>query len=145
RLARAWLSLILEMEELWLQTRKRSEAELRLLAEVKRIREAGGRRVRAAELQIAHMRARVQFPELGVPSRAALALRDLNLRLTERLTYSRIDLRHFWSQTRRRWKRHQILRIRPHRIAWNLIRDFELMLIFALALARERVPAAAER
>ena len=37
-LARSWMSLVLEMEELWLQTRKRSEAEKRLLAEIKNLR-----------------------------------------------------------------------------------------------------------
>lgn len=138
KLARGWLSFLLEMEELWLQTRKRSDAELRLLAELKRYREAAGARLRTAELQIAHMRARVQCPELRVPSRVTLYFRALNFDLTKRITDSRADLQQFWNQTRLRWQRHQILRIYPHRVALNMFRDARLLLMFTSALTRAR-------
>ena len=62
-------ALALEMEELWLQTRKRSEAELRLVAEIQSLRSQLNRNLRAAELQLAHIRTRLQFPKLRVPSR----------------------------------------------------------------------------
>jgi radical SAM superfamily enzyme YgiQ (UPF0313 family) len=136
RLARGWLSLLLEMEELWLQTRKRSEAELRLLAELQWVGEAAGRRLRAAELQIAHARARVQFPELRVPSKPALIFRDLNFALTRRITYTRTDMRLFWNRVGRRWRRRQVLRIPPHQVALYFFRDANLFLQFALAMAR---------
>lgn len=136
RLARAWLSLVLEMEELWLQTRKRSEAELRLLAELRKYREAAGRRLRTAELRLAYMKARVQFPELRMPSRLALWLRALNLGLTRRITDSRADLRRFWNQTIRRWRRHQLYRIPPHKLALATYRDLRLLLLFAFDLMR---------
>jgi len=138
RLARAWLLLFLEMEELWLQTRKRSEAELRLLAELRKYREAAGRRLRTAELQIAYMKARVQFPELRVPSRLALSLRALNLGLTRRITDSRTDLRRFWHRTVRCWRRRQIFRIPPHKLALAAFRDLRLSVLFAFDLMRAR-------
>ena len=91
-LARKWIALVLEMEELWLQTRNRSKAELRLISELKRAREEVNRNLRTAELQLAHYRAKVHVPELHVPSRLALAFRDLNFGLAKRITYSRADI-----------------------------------------------------
>jgi len=132
----AWLSLILEMEELWLQTRKRSEAEKKLRVEIERMRGEVNRRLHVAELRLAHMRARVQVPELRVPSRLALAFRDLNLSVAKRVTYTRTDLRQFWRKTRECWSRHQFLRIYPHRIFLNLLRDAQLMLLFVSDMLR---------
>jgi radical SAM superfamily enzyme YgiQ (UPF0313 family) len=130
---RSWLALTLEMEELWLQTRKRSEAELRLVAEIESLRGQLNRNLRAAELQIAHMRARMQFPELRVPSRLALALRNLNFGMAKRLTYSRSDLRQFWQRATARPLR---LLARPHRVVLNFLKDAQLFFLFLRDLAR---------
>jgi hypothetical protein len=135
-LVRKWIALVLEMEELWLQTRNRSKAELRLMFELKRAREEVNRNLRTAELQIAHYRAKVHVPELRVPSRLSLALRDLNLDLARRVTYSRADIQKFWNKTWKSWRRRKILLIRPHKVFLNLLRDAELMLLFAVALLR---------
>jgi len=135
-LARQWVSLALEMEELWLQTRKRTEPEVRLLAEIKRVQQEVNRSLRSAELQLAHIRARVGFPELKVPSRLALAFRDLNFGLAKRVTYSRSDLKFFWNRTGRIWRRRKILLIRPHEVFLNLVRDVQLLLLFVRELAR---------
>ena len=107
-LARKWIALVLEMEELWLQTRIRSKAELRLIFELKRAREEVNRNLRTAELQLAHYRAKVHVPELHVPSRLSLAFRDLNFDLAKRVTYSRADIRKFWNGTWRKWRRRKI-------------------------------------
>jgi radical SAM superfamily enzyme YgiQ (UPF0313 family) len=142
RLARAWTKLMLEMEELWLQTRIRSEAELRLVSELRRVRAEVNRKLRVAELELAHVRARVHVPDLHIPSRLALALRHLNLASVQRITYSRADLAQFWKRTLRSWRAGAILRLRPHRIAFHLLRDLQLFLIFVRALMRaERNPA----
>ncbi len=133
---RRCIALLLEMEELWLQTRIRSKAELRLIFELKRAREEVNRKLRTAELQLAHYRAKVQVPELRVPSRLSLALRDLNLDLARRVTYSRADMQEFWNKTWKSWRRRKILRIRPHKVFLNFLRDAELMLLFAMALLR---------
>jgi hypothetical protein len=132
----AWISLLLEMEELWLQTRKCSDAELKLRAELERLRAKLNRRLRPGELQLAHVRARVQFPELRVPSRLTLAFKDLNFRVAKRVTYTRSDLNQFWGKTRERWSRRQFLRIYPHRIVLNFLRDAQLFVLFARDLVR---------
>ena len=136
RTARAWLSLLLEMEELWLQTRKRSDAERRLRVELERLRGEVNRSLRAAELRLAHIRARVAVPELRVPSRVSLAFRDLNFEVASRVTYTRADLKQFWEKTRERWQRRQFLRIFPHRILLHFVRDVQLFMLFAAALMR---------
>jgi hypothetical protein len=135
-LLRRWIALVLEMEELWLQTRIRSKAELRLTFELKRAREEVHRNLRTAELQLAHYRAKVHVPELRVPSRVALAFRDLNLDLAKRVTYSRADIQKFWNATWKSCRRRKIFLIRPHKVFLNFLRDAELMLLFAVALLR---------
>lgn len=131
-LARQWVSLALEMEELWLQTRKRSEAEVRLLAEIKRLRMELNHSLHAADLQLAHMRAKIHFPDLRVPSRLALAFRTLNFSLAKQITYSRADLRHFWRRTFRR----RILLFRPDKVVVSALRDIQLFVLFAREFAR---------
>jgi radical SAM superfamily enzyme YgiQ (UPF0313 family) len=135
-LARKWVSLVLEMEELWLQTRIRSKAELRLISELKRAREEVNHNLRTAELQLAHYRAKVHVPELHVPSRMALAFRGLNLDLAQRITYSRADIRQFWVGTWRKWRRKRVFLIPPYKVIVHLLRDARLILLFAVALLR---------
>jgi radical SAM superfamily enzyme YgiQ (UPF0313 family) len=129
---RSWLSLALEMEELWLQTRKRSEAEIRLLAEMQKLHKQVNRNLRSAELQLAHVRTRIHFPELRVPSRLALAFRNLNFRMAKRLAYSRADLHFFWHRTCRR----TTVLVRPDLVFLHLLKDFQLFLLFMRDLAR---------
>jgi hypothetical protein len=135
-LARNWIALLLEMEELWLQTRIRSKAEIRLVFELKRARAEVRRNLRAAELQLAYCRAKVHVPELRVPSRLSLAFRDLNFDLARRVTYSRADIQEFWNRTWKIWQRRRVSLIRPHKVLLNFIRDAELMLLFAVAILR---------
>jgi len=139
RLARKWVALILEMEELWLQTRIRSKAELCLISELKRAREGVNGNLRTAELQLAHYRAKVHVPELHVPSRLALAFRGLNFDLAQRITYSRADIRAFWVGTWRKWRRKKIFHIPPHKVIMHLLREVQLILLFAMALLRAQV------
>ncbi len=134
-LAKSWILLILEMEELWLQTRKRSDAEIRLLSEIKNLRKEMNRNLRSAELQLAHMRARIHFPELRVPSRLALAFRHFNFRMAKRITYSRTDLKLFWKRN----FREKMILFRPDRIALNLLKDVQLFVMFLRELARTAI------
>jgi radical SAM superfamily enzyme YgiQ (UPF0313 family) len=135
-LARDWISLLLEMEELWLQTHPRSAGELRLMAELKRGREEANRSLRSAELQLAHIRAHIHFPELRVPSRLTLMFRDFNLGISRRVTYSRADLQKFWNKTWRNWRQGQILTIRPHRVFLSFYRDCQIFSLFLIELVR---------
>jgi len=144
-LVRAWIALALEMEELWLQTRRRSEAELRLMSELKRVREEVNRNLRAAEVQLAHYRAKVHVPELRVPSRISLAFRDLNIGLAKRVTYSRSDIQKFWNKTWKSWRRRKLFLISPHRVFLNFLRDVELLFLFAMALLRAEQAAGSQQ
>jgi hypothetical protein len=132
KLARSWLSLALEMEELWLQTRIRSDAEIRLLSEIQHLQKEVNRNLHSAELQLAHMRARLHFPELRVPSRLALAFRNLNFRMAMQITNSRADLRHFWHRT----SRLKMFFIRPDQMVLNFLKDLQLFVLFMRDLAR---------
>jgi radical SAM superfamily enzyme YgiQ (UPF0313 family) len=132
RLLRSWLALALEMEELWLQTRIRSDAELRLRAEIENMRKQVNRNLHSADLQLAHMRARLQFPELRVPSRLALAFRDLNFSMAKRLTYSRSDLKQFWQRSHF----FRAFFIRPHKAVIHFLKDIQLFLLFIKDLAK---------
>lgn len=144
KLIPAWLSLVLEMEELWLQTRRRNESEGRLKVELERMRLELNRSLRAAELRLAHLRARVHVPDMRVPSRLSLAFKDLNFSVAQQVTYTRADLQQFWNKTRERWSRRQFLRIYPHKIVLNFIRDAQIFVLFAVALMRGSATSATD-
>jgi radical SAM superfamily enzyme YgiQ (UPF0313 family) len=133
-MVRKWIVLLLEMEELWLQTRIRSKAELRLISELKRVREEVHGNLRTAELQLAHYRAKVHVPELHVPSKLALAFRGLNFSLAKRITYSRADIQTFWAGTCGKWRRTKIFHIPLHKIILHFLREAQLLSLFAAAL-----------
>lgn len=135
-LARKWIALMLEMEELWLQTRIRSKAEIRLIFELKRAREEVNCNLRMAELQLAYYRTKIHVPELHVPTKLTLAFRAFNLGLAKRITYSRVDTHKFWAGTWRKWRRKKIFHIPPHKVIMHLLRDVQLFLLFAAALLR---------
>jgi hypothetical protein len=132
QLLRSWLALALEMEELWLQTRIRSNAELRLIAEIENLRKQLNRNLHSAELQLAHIRAHLQFPELRIPSKLSLAFRDLNFSMATRLTYSRSDLKQFWQRSHF----FRAFIIRPHKAVLNFLKDIQLFLLFVKDLAK---------
>ena len=59
-LLRSSARLMLEMEELWLATRRVGETETLVLEELARIRSGMGRRLRVSELRAAYLRAKAQ-------------------------------------------------------------------------------------
>jgi hypothetical protein len=71
-----------------------------------------------------------------VPSKLALAFRDLNFGLAKRMTYSRADIQKFWNRTWRNWRRKKIFHIPPHKILMHFFRDIQLLALFAMALLR---------
>ena len=92
-----------------------------------------------AELQLAYYRTKIHVPELHVPTKLALAFRDLNFGLAKRITYSRADIQKFWAGTWRKWRRKKIFHIPPHKVIVHLLRDVQLFLLFAAALLRAQV------
>jgi radical SAM superfamily enzyme YgiQ (UPF0313 family) len=129
--------ILLEMEELWLQTRHPSEAEQRVVEELAKLRAAYGR-LKLADLQLAHRRARIDFPALRVPSKLHLLWAKWYPLLAPTKVYTRADLELFWQSVRQRWADRRWFSIPPHRVALNLFRDAQLSLLFFFHLARAR-------
>lgn len=129
--------LLVEMEELWLQTRHRSEAEQRVVEELAKIRAAYGR-LSVADLQTAFKRVKDRFPGLHVPSKLMLFWAKWSPLLVPDKVYTRADLADFWSIVKQRWAERSWLRIPVHRVPFNLLRDAQLSLLFFFHLVRAR-------
>ncbi len=127
--------LALEMEEVWLATRPRSEIEKRVLEETARVAAGLRRGVRIEDLRVAYRKVKAGLPTVEVPSRLQLAWQRVSLWHVGRLRATRRDLTKFW--LRLRWRlRHRPVKalLRPHEIAWYAAREFRLAVGFLLAL-----------
>jgi Radical SAM superfamily len=131
---RAGVHFLLELEELWLQTRKRSEREQRLLEALASIRGEVLGNVRIAELQLAYARAKLQ-----VPSRLRLMARKCNFWSLDLMT-SRQELQQFWRHTTQHLRRGNLLRIPVHKMLRYLWRELKLHTGFAVSFAFNLVP-----
>lgn len=143
RYARLWPKLALEMEEVWLQTRQRSELEQRVVEELKKIPSSarGWRAVRVAELQRAYRRAaaalrrkmpQASWPSLGVPSAFRLWLRRWNPYACS-LTWTRRSLRRFWQHSLICLRQGRILRLNGLTLVFNGFQECVLFALFAQA------------
>jgi radical SAM superfamily enzyme YgiQ (UPF0313 family) len=132
RYTRGAIRLTLEFEELWLQTRKRSETEVRVHQELSRMRGELARSLRVSELRTAYLRAKAAIPSIEVPSRLRLWKAKLSLVQASRLRETRRDLHLFWDRLRR--GRIDAL-VRFDRIALNALREVRIAAGFFLALA----------
>ncbi len=130
------LGLILEMEELWLQTRKRSETEVRVVEELQRMRAELRRSLRISELQTAFARAKARMPSIEVPSRLSLAREKLSVLRASRLRETRYDLSRYWAGLRQRVRQGRLeVLLRVDRMALNGLRELRLVTGFLYALA----------
>jgi hypothetical protein len=129
--------ILLEMEELWLQTRHPSEAEQRVVEELCKIRVAYGR-LNLADLQLAYLRAKAHYPTLRVPSKLTLFRAKWSPVLASNKVYTRGDLDGFWRGVKERWADRRWFRIPVHQVALNLFRDAQLSLLFFFSLTRAR-------
>ncbi len=130
------LRVLLEMEELWLQTRHPSEAEKRIVEEVNKIRLAARGQLKLADLRLAHLRAKMEFPELRVPSRLQLLWAKWYPLLAPGKVYTRADLDQFWGAAKQAWRERRWFRIPPHRVVLNAFRDAQLSMLFFFHLRR---------
>ncbi len=130
------LRILFEMEELWLQTRRPSEAEQRIIEELNKIRVTARGQLKLADLQLAHFRAKMHFPTLHVPSKLHLFWAKWYPLLASRTVYTRADLDSFWHSVKEHWNERQWFRIPPHRFVLNLFRDVQLSLMFFIHLKR---------
>ena len=104
---RGTLRVALEMEELWLATRKRSETEVRVIEELAVMRAGLRGRLRISDLRAAHIRARTRMPSIEVPSRLSLFRERASLLRVSRLCQTRRDLARFWLGVRRQFRQGQ--------------------------------------
>lgn len=132
---RSWLHFLLELEELWLQTRKRSEREERLSEALASIRGGVLHNARIEELQLAYARAKLE-----VPSRLRLFLSKCNIWSIGRIT-SREDLRQFWRHTKKHLRTGNLLEIPVHKMVQNLWRELKLHTGFAISFAFNLLPS----
>jgi len=131
------MRILLEMEELWLQTHHPSEVERRVSEELARISAAYGR-LNVADLQLAYVQAKSHFPELRIPSKLQLLWARWIPLLAPSKVYTRADLHWFWHAAKENWAERRWFRISLHRVALNLFRDAQLSLLFFFHLARAR-------
>ena len=136
RWVRGVLWLVLEMEEVWLQTRKRSETERRVMEELARMRAELRRSLRISELQLAYARAKACMPSIQVPSRLSLLREKVSVWQVSHLRETRRDLARFWIRMRRavRQRRLRVL-LRVDSIALNAFREMRLAAGFLIAVA----------
>lgn len=130
------LRVIAEMEELWLQTRYRTDAEQRVVDELGKLRDKFDQ-LKTADLQSAFLRAKEHFPTLRVPSRVQLFWAKWSPLIVQNKVYTRADLHAFWSSIRQRWDERRWFRIPVHKVPLNLLRDLQLSVLFLLHLSRE--------
>ncbi|HYL83583.1 MAG TPA: radical SAM protein [Candidatus Angelobacter sp.] len=131
------LHVLIEMEELWLQTRHPSEAEQRVVEELANIRLKYGK-LKLADLQSAFQRAKEHFPSLHVPSKIHLFWAKWSPLLVPSKVYTRADLAQFWSTVKLRWAERHWFRIPVHRVPLNLLRELQISALFLIHMALSR-------
>jgi radical SAM superfamily enzyme YgiQ (UPF0313 family) len=131
------LRVLIEMEELWLQTRHPSEGEQRVVEELLKTRVKYGK-LKLADLQSAFQRAKEHCPTLRVPSRLQLFSAKWSPLLVPNHVYTRGDLRAFWGRVGLRWRARQWFRIPLHLVPLNLLRDVQISLLFFIHMALAR-------
>jgi Radical SAM superfamily len=135
KFVRGTLRVALEMEELWLATRKRSETEVRVIKEVAVMRAELRGRLRISDLQAAYIRAKARMPSIEVPSRLSLFRERASLLRVSCLRQTRRDLARFWIGVRREFRRGRIGTVLwAGRIALNALREIRLAASFLTAL-----------
>ena len=123
------MTLFWELQELWLQTRKRTAVE----QQVADILHDAARTGQRAKLRLADWQAAFAQAQARVPSKARLWLSRWNL-LSLKWTYTREDLNTYWRSTQEKLSRHAYLKINWVRVSWRLMREMTLSAHFALRM-----------
>lgn len=143
RYLRLWTRLALEMEEVWLQTRPRSELERLVIQELKQryAHMRQWRELRLTQLQQAYCRAVVRLKRRSreklvarqaIPSRAWLWVQQRNPFACS-LTHSRQSLQRRWQDTWTSLRRGRLHQVSVGTCASNFIQEAVLFLTFARA------------
>lgn len=139
RYLKAWIGFLLELEELWLQTRKRSEREQRVLDALVSIRGGVLHNARVEEWQQAYARAKLQ-----VPSRVRLLMQKCNIWSITAMT-SRQELRQFWRQTKELVHAGKLARIPVHKLVRYLWHEVKVHTRFGVSFVFNLVPQRNDR
>ncbi|GAB4113371.1 MAG: hypothetical protein Kow001_14950 [Acidobacteriota bacterium] len=132
----ATLQLLLEMQLLWLETRRKSPAEQRVLEELRRLRDGTSIRLKLAEIQAAYQRAREALPQLQVPSRFRLFVRKWNPFKAPVVFYPPEEVMGFWQAHLEQLRRGRLWKIPVRAFFSRLFLDLRLSIHFAAAWMR---------
>jgi len=102
----SWAKFIKEMEEVWLQTRKKSDTEERWLEQIQKVQVDVWQALRIAELQKIYSNAKETLPE------KARAMLDPLEDLSSKILFTRKDLHRFLRQWEKLRAKIQVLRLR---------------------------------
>jgi len=148
-LLKGWFNLLMEMEEIWLQTRAKVAFETKILKELQGIKD--GISEGLIEIPKNYQRAKDVYQKIksGVYQRPTEEI-PLQLKkiweevhssakfLSIKGRYSREDLRRFWKETRQNWYNKNWQKIDVFRVVNNLMKDIFLTSNFVQAIIHER-------
>jgi len=136
-LAQETFYLLIEMQLLWLETRKKSEIEERVLEELEQLRTGSSIKVGLNELQLAYARARDSLPQLRVPSRFRLFLQKWNPFRVYSGFYTSKEILRFWQKSMADLKTGRLTNISLRTLCVRLWLDLRLSVHFANAWIRQ--------
>lgn len=136
-LAQETFYLLLEMQLLWLETRKKSEIEERVLAELEQLKTGSSIKIGIGELQLAYKRARNSLPQLHVPSRFRLFLQKWNPFSVSGGFYPSQEILGFWQRSIGDLKTGRLTRISLSALCTRAWLDLRLSAHFANAWIRQ--------
>ncbi|MDD5670363.1 MAG: radical SAM protein [Candidatus Omnitrophica bacterium] len=139
-----WIKLALEMEEVWLATRRRTPLEERVVFEMDRFqkRAQGWRNLRLPEVMVLYRRAAIfvqerykgsNFPPIRVPSAFQLWLNKWNV-FADSLMFTRKPINQFWRKTWEKFKQGRVHQINYLRLLFTGLRESVIFSRFILAI-----------
>jgi hypothetical protein len=131
--ARGGVTLLWEMQELWLQTRPRNAIEQAVVDEMRRTYARVQRRLTVSELQYAYQRARTCFPALKVPSRLALYWQQWNPFCAGWPMFTRHDIDRSWRSIINALRQYRFWAASPFRLITTSWLDLQITTMFFLA------------
>jgi radical SAM superfamily enzyme YgiQ (UPF0313 family) len=132
--------LFLELEEVWLATRRRGPLEQKVISEIARMTQSAKewRDLRTSELHSLYQKAATALERKNIyrfrtPSYFQIWVNKLNL-FSVRLTSTREPLQRFWNQMGGLWRRGELLRINYVRIFLATIEEMAMFTRFTLSI-----------
>ena len=132
--------LALELEEVWLATRRRSQLEKKVIAEISRLTQCAKewRDLGISEIHHLYQIAATALEKKGVyrfrtPSRFQIWMNRVNV-FSIRLTFTRVPLQRFWDNVRSSLRRGDVLRVNYIRVFFTTLEEMALFTRFMLSI-----------